>query len=176
MRLNEIALGRSVRYPFFSIFDVVQQKVPGQPGLKVRFKKKQHLPPEVLQSGIYAWSHPDWGYFYVGIASKNNFRERWYKHVQKLLDQCTSAKQMANWQQFSQKFFAAGYGIDDLKDVRLRFYPITTVAQHGNKEVLKKELETIEDRIVAWLNPACNYQHKPDQPSATRYPPARTPQ
>ena len=117
MRLNEISLGRSVRYPFFSIFDVVQQKVPGQPGLKVRFKKKQHLPPEVLQSGIYAWSHPDWGYFYVGIASKNNFRERWYKHIQKLLDQCTSAKQMANWQQFSQKFFAAGYGIDDLKNI-----------------------------------------------------------
>lgn len=174
MRLNEISLGRSVRYPFFSIFDVVQQKVPGTPGLKVRFKKKQHLPPEVLQSGIYAWYHPDWGYFYVGIASKNNFRERWYKHIQKLLDQCTSARQMANWQQFSQKFFAAGYGIDDLKDITLRFFPIPPDLG-DDPETFKKKLGTIEDRIVAVLNPACNYQHNPARPSSTRYPAPRTP-
>jgi len=174
MKLNEIQLGRSVRYPFFSIFDVVQQKVPGQPGLKIRFKKKQNLPPEVLQSGIYAWSHPDWGYFYVGIASKNNFRERWYKHIQKLLDQCTSATQMRNWQQFSQKFFAAGYGMDDLKDITLRFFPIPPDA--GDDAVtFKRKLGDIEDRIVSVLNPACNYQHQSDRPSATRYPQPRTP-
>ena len=174
MRLNEISLGRSVKYPFFSIFDVVQQKVPVQPGLKVRFKKKQHLPPEVLQSGIYAWSHPDWGYFYVGIASKNNFRERWYKHIQKLLDQCTSAKQMANWQQFSQKFFASGYGIDDLKNITLRFFPIPP--DLGDDPVtFKKKLKAIEDRIVAALNPACNFEHDPTRRSSTKYPAARTP-
>jgi hypothetical protein len=166
MKLNEIALGRSVRYPFYSIFDVVQQKVPGQPGLKIRFKKKTQLPPEVLQSGIYAWSHPDWGYFYVGIASKNNFRERWYKHVQKLLDQCTSAKQMANWQEFSQRFFAAGYSIDDLKDITLRFFPIP--ADMGDSpEQFKKKLGDIEDRIVRIINPACNYQYDPTRPSST---------
>lgn len=173
MRLNEITLGRSVRYPFFSIFDIVQQKVPGVPGLKVRFKKKQHLPPEVLQSGIYAWYHPDWGYFYVGIASKNNFRERWYKHVQKLLDQCTSAKQMANWQVFAQKFFAAGYGIDDLKNITLRFFPIPP--DSGDDPVtFKNKLKTIEDRIVAALNPACNFEHNPARPSSTKYPLPRT--
>lgn len=172
MKLNEISLGRSVRYPFFSIFDVVQQKVPGQPGLKIRFKKKTQLPPEVLQSGIYAWSHPDWGYFYVGIASKNNFRERWYKHIQKLLDQCTSAAQMQNWQQFSQKFFAAGYGMDDLKDITLRFFPIPP--DLGDDPVtFKNKLKAIEDRIVAVLNPACNFEHDPTRRSSTKYPPPR---
>jgi hypothetical protein len=167
MKLNEIALGRSVTYPFYSIFDVVQQRVPGQPGLKIRFKKKKQLPPEVLQSGIYAWNHPDWGYFYVGIASKNNFRERWYKHVQKLLDQCTTAKQMQNWQEFSGRFFAAGYGIDDLKQIQLRFFPIP-MDQGDSPEQFKAKLKAIEDRIVKIINPACNYQYDPTRASSTR--------
>ena len=173
MRLDEITLGRSVRYPFYSIFDVVQQRDPQQPGLKVRFRKKSQLPPEVLQSGIYAWYHPDWGYFYVGIASKNNFRERWYKHVQKLLDQCTTAKQMRNWKTFADKFFAAGYGIDDLKNITLRFFPIPSDLG-DDLATYKKKLGAIEDRIVAVLNPACNYQHDPSRPSSTRYPEPKT--
>jgi GIY-YIG catalytic domain len=173
MRINEIALGRSVRYPFFSIFDVVQQKVPGQPGLKIRFQRRGKLPPEVMQSGIYAWHHPDWGYFYVGIASKNNFRERWYKHIQKLLDQCTSAAQMRNWKQFADRFAAAGYGMDDLKDITLRFFPIPPDLG-DDPETFKRKLGAIEDRIVAALNPACNYQHDPTRPSSTKYPQPRT--
>ncbi len=169
MRIDEIRLGSSVSYPFFSIFDVVQQRQDGRPGLKIRFQKKKNLPPEVMQSGIYAWRHPDWGYFYIGIASKNNFRERWYKHIQKLLDQCTSAKQMHNWKEFSIKFFQAGYGIEDLKDITLRFYPIP--ADPGDDPTtFKAKLSAIEDRIVARLNPACNYQHDPNRPSSTRYP------
>jgi hypothetical protein len=172
MKINEISLGRSVRYPFFSIFDLVQQRQDGRPGLKIRFQKKRQLPPEVLQSGIYAWHHPDWGYFYVGIASKNNFRERWYKHVQKLLDQCTTAKQMRNWKEFSTKFTAAGYGIEDLKDITLRFFPIP--ADLGDSpEIFKQKLGTIEDRIVAILNPACNYQYDPTRPSSTKFPTQR---
>jgi hypothetical protein len=172
MRIDEINLGTSVKYPFFRIFDVVQQR-EGVPGLKIRFQKKKNLPPEVLQSGIYAWYHPDWGYFYVGIASKNNFRERWYKHVQKLLDMCTTAKQMRNWKEFSNKFFAAGYGIDDLKNITLRFYPIPSDLG-DDAETFKKKLGAIEDRIVAMINPACNYQYNPNKPSATKFPTTRT--
>ena len=172
MRIDEIKLGTSVKYPFFRIFDVVQQR-EGAPGLKIRFQKKKNLPPEVLQSGIYAWYHPDWGYFYVGIASKNNFRERWYKHIQKLLDMCTTAKQMRNWKEFSTKFFAAGYGIDDLKNITLRFYPIPSDLG-DDPETFKKKLGAIEDRIVAMINPACNYQYNPNKPSATKFPTTRT--
>jgi hypothetical protein len=171
MRLNEIQLGRSVTYNFYDIYALVKQR-EGRPGLTIRLRNDR--PAETKKSGIYVWKHPDWGYFYVGIAAADNFTARWHKHIQKLLDQCTSAAQMHNWKQFADRFAAAGYGIDDLKDVQLRFYPITTVAQHGNQAQLKQELKAIEDRLTAWLNPACNYQHDATKPSATRYPPPRT--
>ena len=168
MKMNEISLGRSVRYRFYDIFALVQQR-PNKPGLTIRIRRDR--PAETRKSGIYVWHHPDWGYFYVGIAAADNFTERWNKHIQKLLDQCTSAKQMRNWQAFAQKFSAAGYGIEDLKDITLRFFPITTVAAYGGtKEQLKKELETIEDRIVYLINPACNGKYNPARPSATKFP------
>ena len=54
----------------------------------------------------------------------------------------------------------------------LRFFPIPP--DLGDDPVtFKKKLGTIEDRIVAVLNPACNYQHDPARPTSTRYPQAR---
>ena len=168
MRIKEIQLGRSVRYPFYSIFSVVKP-FADRPGLSISLRKDR--PAETRKSGIYVWFHPDWGYFYVGIAAADNFTERWNKHIQKLLDQCTGAKQMKNWKAFADKFKAAGYGLDDLQDVTLRFFPITTVADYGgNKEQLKKELGDLETRIVALINPACNREYNPTKPSATRFP------
>lgn len=166
MRINEVErLGRSVRYPFYSIFSAVQPREGG--GLSISLHRDR--PAETRQSGIYVWHHPDWGYFYVGIAAADNFTERWNKHIQKLLDQCTSAKQMANWKTFAQKFAAAGYGIDDLKDVTLRFYP----RPNPGSPTFKQELADIETRIVAIINPMCNREYDPNRPSSTRIPPAR---
>jgi len=166
MHINEIErLGRSVRYPFYLIFKAVQARPSG--GLSIQLRKDR--PAETKQSGIYVWHHPDWGYFYVGIAAADNFTERWNKHIQKLLDQCTSAKQMANWQTFAQKFAAAGYGINDLKDITLRFYP----RPNTGSPTFKKELADLETRIVAAINPACNREYNPDKPSATRFPTQR---
>lgn len=171
MKLKEIQLGRSVRYPFYSIFKLVQP-FADRPGLSIQLKRDR--PAETKKSGIYVWYHPDWGYFYVGIAAADNFTERWNKHIQKLLDNCSSAKQMANWKEFATKFRNAGYGIDDLKDITLRFFPITTVADFGgDKEQLKSELSTIETRIVGLINPACNKEYDPNKRSATRYPPPK---
>jgi hypothetical protein len=171
MKLDEISLGRSVRYNFYDIFKLVRPFV-NKPGLSIQLRRDR--PAETLKSGIYVWYHPDWGYFYVGIAAADNFTERWNKHIQKLLDNCSSAKQMANWKAFATKFNAAGYGLDDLKDITLRFFPITTVADFGgDKERLKAELRALETRIVGMINPACNTEHDPNKPSATRYPPAR---
>jgi hypothetical protein len=168
--LSEVeTLGRSVRYPFFSIFAIVEQRT-GRPGLKIRFRRDR--PAETRQSGIYVWHHPDWGYFYVGIAAADNFTERWYKHVQKLLDQCTTATQMRNWKAFADKFAQQGYGINDLKDITLRFFP----RPHPGTSTFKKELENIETRIVRMINPMCNYEYDPDRPSSTRIPPAKVPQ
>jgi precorrin-6B methylase 2 len=164
MRLSEVErLGRSVRYPFYSIFKAVQP-FPDRPGLSIQLRKDR--PAETRQSGIYVWHHPDWGYFYVGIAAADNFTERWNKHIQKLLDNCSSAKQMANWQAFAQKFASAGYGIDDLKDITLRFYP----RPNTGSPTFKQELADLETRIVATINPACNKEYDPNRPSATRFP------
>lgn len=162
------ALGRSVRYSFYSIFELVEQR-PGRPGLKIR--QRRDRPTETRQSGIYVWHHPDWGYFYVGIAAADNFTERWNKHIQKLLDQCTSAKQMRNWKTFADLFSRQGYGIEDLKDVTLRFYP----RPHPGTPTFKQELKDIETRIVRMINPMCNYEYDSSRPSATRIPPARPP-
>jgi hypothetical protein len=167
MRLKEVErLGRSVRYPFYSIFKAVQP-FPDRPGLSIQLRRDR--PAETRQSGIYVWHHPDWGYFYVGIAAADNFTERWNKHIQKLLDNCSSAKQMANWQAFAQKFASAGYGIDDLKDISLRFYP----RPNTGSPTFKQELADLETRIVATINPACNKEYNPDRPSATRFPTQR---
>lgn len=158
-------LGRSVRYPFYSIFKAVRVRPQG--GLSIQLRRDR--PPETRQSGIYVWHHPDWGYFYVGIAAADNFTERWNKHIQKLLDQCSSARQMANWKTFADKFRAAGYGIDDLKDVTLRFYP----RPNPGSPTFKQELADLETRIVATINPACNKEYDPTRPSATRFPTQR---
>ena len=167
MRLSEVErLGRSVQYPFYSIFKAVQP-FPDRPGLSIQLRRDR--PAETKQSGIYVWHHPDWGYFYVGIAAADNFTERWNKHIQKLLDNCSSAKQMVNWQAFAQKFAAAGYGIDDLKDITLRFYP----RPNTGSPTFKQELADLETRIVATINPACNREYNPDRPSATRFPTQR---
>ena len=172
MRLIEMSvpLGRSVKYNFYDIFRAVTPR-SGQTGLSISMRKDR--PNETKKSGIYVWYHPDFGYFYVGIAAANNFTERWNKHIQKLLDQCTSAKQMANWKIFADRFKSLGYGIDDLKDITLRFFPIADASQYPDRAQFKQDLETLETRIVTLINPACNREHRPDQPSSTKYPAGR---
>ena len=76
---------------------------------------------------------------------------------------------MANWKAFADKFRAAGYGIDDLKDVTLRFYP----RPNPGSPTFKQELADLETRIVATINPACNKEYDPSRPSATRFPTQR---
>jgi hypothetical protein len=164
MRLIEVErLGRSVRYPFYAIFKAVQP-FTDRPGLSIQLRRDR--PAETKQSGIYVWHHPDWGYFYVGIAAADNFTERWNKHIQKLLDQCTSARQMRNWQTFAQQFSQQGYGIDDLKDITLRFFP----RPNPGSPSFKQELEALETRIVSIINPMCNKEYNPERPSSTRIP------
>jgi hypothetical protein len=173
MKINDVVnevetLGRSVRYAFYDIFAVVEQQDSPRPGLRIRLRKDR--PAETRQSGIYVWYHPDWGYFYVGIAAADNFAERWNKHIQKLLDQCTSAKQMRNWKTFADRFAQQGYGINDLKNITLRFFP----RPNPGTPTFKQELKNIETRIVKMINPMCNYEYDSSRPSATRIPPART--
>jgi hypothetical protein len=62
--------------------------------------------------------------------------------------------------------------MDDLKDITLRFYPIPSDLG-DDPETFKKKLGAIEDRIVAAINPACNYQYDANKPSATKFPSPR---
>ena len=73
---------------------------------------------------------------------------------------------MANWQAFAQKFAQQGYGIDDLKDITLRFYP----RPNPGSPTFKQELKNIETRIVRTINPMCNFEYDPTRASATRIP------
>ena len=172
MKINEIfpALGKRIKLNFYDVFKPLAIKDNGS----VRIGMRRDRPAEVKKSGIYVWHHPDWGYFYVGIAAADNFTERWNKHIQKLLDRCSSAKQMQNWLTFSQRFANAGYGIDDFKDITLHFFPVASRTEFpGQEDEFKKYLETLETRIVTMINPACNKEHNPDKPTATRYPEKR---
>lgn len=173
MRIDEIGpfpkLGKSVKFNFYDIFQSVES-VDGK--LKIRVRRDR--PGESRLSGIYVWYHPDWGYFYVGIASKNNFTERWNKHIQKLLDQCSTAQQMKNWKSFADKFKQAGFTINDLKDITLRFFPIANRDDFpGQDKEWKKYLSDMESVIVRRINPACNKEYKADRPTATKFPVAK---
>jgi len=174
MLISEVfpPLGKSVRYNFYDIFAFVRVADSG----KLKISLRRDRPAEVKKSGIYVWHHPDWGYFYVGIAAADNFTERWNKHIQKLLDNCSSAKQMANWKAFADRFKAAGYGLDDFKDITLRFFPVASRTEFpGEEAAFKKYLEDLETRIVGIINPACNKEYDPARRSATRFPEPRNP-
>jgi hypothetical protein len=172
MRINEMfpPLGKSVRYNFFDVFASVDTREDGK--LKIRLRRDR--PAEVKKSGIYVWHHPDFGYFYVGIAAADNFTERWNKHIQKLLDNCSSAKQMKNWRIFAQKFKNAGYGMDDLENITLRFFPMAGRYDFPGSEIeFKAYLRGLESRIVRMINPACNVEYNADRASATKFPPSK---
>ena len=111
MRLNEITLPEPkhlVKKKFYDIYQSVTKVTGknGKPGLSIKKKGKADLPPEIFYAGLYAWWHPKFGYFYIGkhagITQKkpggpintdyeNNMSDRWNKHIQKLLDICTTA-------------------------------------------------------------------------------------
>jgi hypothetical protein len=170
MRINEIEqyppLGKRMKFNFFDVFAFVKDR-----GGKLSIGANRNRPAEVRnRSGVYLWSHPDFGYFYVGIASRDNVMQRWNAHTQKLLDTCSTAKQMKNWKAFSDRFTGAGYGRDDLKDITLHFFPIASKNDFEDLTAWKNYLKRLEARINTLLNPACNAEHKPERPSSTRYP------
>lgn len=124
------------------------------------------------QSGIYIWSHPNFGKFYVGIASKNNLDQRWTAHLNKLMGSWSAPT--VNWKQFSDLFLAGVRDqIDlvdpnqDLKDIRLFFYPCEKRPGQSDAE-FKKELQDLESRIIGKWNTRTNTEYNPANPSVTK--------
>ena len=180
MRIHEVTfppIGKRVKANFYDIYEFVKLKG----ATKLSMKKRKDLPSDISNmSGLYAWHHPDFGYFYFGITHSDGFMKRWKAHVHKLLDRCAprgknkGIQQMNNWREFNKAFVGAGYGLEDFKDITLHYYPVASVKDYpGNEKEFQKYLTDIETRIVNWLNPACNGVFNPDKPSSTRQPEPR---
>ena len=193
MRLSEITLPEPkhlVKKKFYDIYQsVVATDKNGKRGVKATKKDKAELPDEMFYAGLYAWWHPKFGYFYVGKHAgktqikpggpintnyKNDMSKRWDKHIQKLLDRCTNARQMTNWKAFSERYTGLGFGIEDFKDVEIHFWPIDLRKNHPpgydtdlefSKAIGKKEMELVNKH-----NPAANTEYDPNKRSITRYP------
>ena len=175
-----ITLGDKFIYNIWDIFQKNKfiQRKPNKPprtknnwGGTLDFSFRRDRPAIVNSAGIYAWSHPDFGYFYIGISARKS-HNRWKTHVAKLIDHCNANGPGSNpfpvkWQQFVQRFVDLGYRIEDLDKVQIRFYPIPVPTDTAD---FKKYLEAIEHRIVLKLNPACNKEYDPTKPSTTRFP------
>lgn len=125
------------------------------------------------QKGIYIWMHPDFGIFYVGIATKDNLGQRWNAHLQKLLNRA-KVYYPKQWQEFAQRFLSQGQSQldvnmvgDDLTKVRIAFYPIE-MPEGLTPEEYKRSLEDLEDRIVQRWNPRAQGKYSADRPTVTR--------
>ena len=99
--------------------------------------------------------------------------KRWNMHIQKLLDICTTASQMANWKAFSKRYTGLGFGIEDFKDVEIHFWPIDLRKNHPPGYDMDKEFTNAigkkEMELVKKHNPAANKEYDPERRSATRY-------
>ena len=131
------------------------------------------------QKGVYIWMHPDFGIFYVGIASRDNLNQRWGSHLFKLLGRTPDWYVKAGfytkqWREFAEKFLEKGFSkmdvnsvSKDLEKVRVAFYPIE-MPEDLTPEEYKKGLEDLEDRIVQRWNPRAQGKYSKDRPSVTR--------
>ena len=180
-----VSLGEKFEYSIWDIFDKGDfiQRDPNKPARKkndwggtVYFNFKDPLPEKVDGPGIYAWSHPAFGYFYIGISAVDS-SARWKTHVAKLVDHCAAGTGPFpfKWQEFIQEFANSGYMIEDLNDVRIRFYPIPrpVIVGLSTKETtneFRRYLAAIETHIVSKLNTACNKEYNSNKTSSTKFP------
>ena len=194
MRLYEITLPEPdhiVKKNFYDIYRSVTRVKGrnGKPRLSIKKRDNPDLPDEIFYAGIYAWWHPKFGYFYIGKHAgktqpkkdgpintdyKNDMSDRWNKHIQKLLDICTTADQMKNWKNFSKRFTSLGFGLEDFKDVEIHFWPIDLRKNHPPGYDMDKEFTDAigkkEMELVNKHNPAANKEYDQERRSATRFP------
>ena len=145
----------------------------------VTVKWKPSAKSILKQKGVYIWMHPDFGIFYVGIASRDNLNQRWGSHLFKLLGRAPDWYVAAGfytkqWREFAEKFLAQGFSkmdvnsvSKDLEKVRVAFYPIS-MPENLSPEEYKKGLEDLEDRIVQRWNPRAQGKYKADKPTVSR--------
>ena len=134
---------------------------------------KRESKPILQQKGIYIWTHPQFGIFYLGIARADNLDQRWDAHIQKLLNRA-KVTYPRRWREFAQLFLAQGVSsvdssraMDDLAPIKIYFYPVNKPADMSDEDYAKA-IEDLETRIEARWNPRAQGKYKPDYPSVTR--------
>lgn len=135
--------------------------------LNYSFKKLTAV-PELQQPGIYIWSTPDVGIFYVGINGVDKgLKQRASAHIDKILGRPRGAPNTfpQNWRKLSQAMVKhskedSSKVQDDLDSIHISYIPIPTAT--------KQDLEKKEKRFIKYLNPYANKQHDPNIPSSTR--------
>lgn len=157
----------------YNLLDLVTVTAGKRKQGELSVNKKPQANSILRQSGIYIWTHPKYGIFYVGIAAKNNLEQRWGAHINKLLGTAAICP-TGNWKEFSTIFLAGSGGhIDtaipekELEGVKLYFYPVPKREGQSDEEY-KKDLEDTEDRIARRWNPRTMGIYRPGQPSVTR--------
>lgn len=182
-----ISLGKSYKFGLWDVYDklaFIQRRddFPARTknnwGGTLHFNVKPTANKLIFGPGLYAWSHPDFGDFYIGISSVNS-EARWVTHVRKLIDHCGPKTKSINpfpkkWQQFVQEFVDRGYQIEDLDNIQIRFWPIPnpSTSDFLSKEDIakfKRDLEAIEKRIVKFFNPYCNHASKKYEFDTTKW-------
>lgn len=145
----------------------------------VTVKWKPSAKSALKQKGVYIWMHPDFGIFYVGIASRDNLNQRWGSHLFKLLGRTPdwyvkAGFYTSQWREFAEQFLEKGFSkmdvnsvAKDLEKVRVAFYPIN-IPDNVSPEEYKKGLEDLEDRIVKRWNPRAQGKYNTNRPSVTR--------
>jgi len=134
---------------------------------------KQTAKSVLQQKGLYIWTHPTFGIFYVGIARADNLGQRWDAHTQKLLNRA-KVYYPKRWKEFAQIFLAQGVSAldssqvaKDLEGIKIYFYPINKPGNITDKDYARA-IEDLETRIEARWNPRAQGKYNPNFPTVTK--------
>jgi hypothetical protein len=160
--------GRSGRKTY-KLLDLISVSLnPNKNGLLKYNTASLRSKTELGNAGIYIWSHPDFGIFYIGINSKgvDGLEQRWLAHIDKLVNRLRVGTGYTHgWHEFSKMFIKhstedVSKVNDDLAEVRLTYIPLANPKDYADRRQLKKELADIEDRLIDKILPFANKEYR----------------
>ena len=196
MKINEIVCESNVKFPgktgrlharLLDIADITIKKRSN--GIEYpSVKLKNNLPAGYDKAGIYVWSHPQFGIFYIGLnaaaKAKKGLNQRAESHVRKLLNRLyKESEYTVAWEKFSNMLVKHSKEDinkfrDDLDQVQITYFPLADIQDYEkqglNQRDMYHDIERIEHKAIRRLNPYANKEyHKPEnigKKSVTRLP------
>lgn len=173
MKINDIEeavklTGRSGRKTYKLLDLISVSPHPSNNGLLKYNTSNLKNRSELGNAGIYIWSHPNFGIFYIGINSKgaDGLEQRWLAHIDKLVNRLRSSTGYTlGWHEFSNLFIKHSLNDvskvnDDLAEVRVTYIPLANPKDYEDRTQLKKELADIEDRLIDKALPFANKEYR----------------